>query len=70
MIFKLQLPLASNEDAPPALLYNEDRSILHFVPVTPEVKELFADGEYKIYIKGRLKRGTVLIDEIVGEQEW
>lgn len=67
-IFKVQKPVGG---APhPALIYNEDRSILGEVPMTPELTTLMK-GSYKIYVKGYIDDdGMLFIDEKVNNQIW
>lgn len=79
MVFKLQRPLMTTEKEPHVLIYNEDRSVEGFLPMTEEVFNLFpesnVDGwaeQYKIFVKGMFDRetGNVDITEITEWQDW
>lgn len=50
-IFKIQMPLSSNDTNPPALIYNEDRSIQGHIEITPELKEAM-DSRPKAFFYG------------------
>ena len=70
-IFKVQIPLVSSHECPPALIYNEDRSILDEVPITSKLRALFPEDVFKIYVHGTIDdAGVVDLNEVVGEQEW
>lgn len=40
-IFKFQKPMGASEEDPPVLIYNEDRTIHEFRPLTEELNKLF-----------------------------
>ncbi len=56
-IYKVQVPLASSEKSPPALVYDEQRKKQIFMPVTDELLE-FMDGEPKKFVFGAVNRKT------------
>lgn len=66
MIVKVQLAL---NGVPSALIYNEDRSLLHQCPAD-DVRELFDPGEVKVYFDAELVSGSLVFLERVGEQPW
>lgn len=73
-IWKLQRPIVGgNYDSNTILevmAYPEDRSRLALIPLPVEqVDKLFGD-ELKIYVRGRVKRGNLVVDEIVEGQPW
>lgn len=75
-IFKLQRPLNTEEGEPDQLLvYNEDGSVISFIPVEDddEIMALFGE-EYKIYVRGRVdpKDGMNMLHiyEVVDNQDW
>ena len=72
MIVKIQLPLDSNEIAPPALVYTEDRSFCQTIPVSPELITLIsAQPVPKIYAYARLwNDGNLQIVRQLEQQSW
>lgn len=48
-IVKVQLPLASNEENPQALVYNHDRTVEGFLPLSVTLLKGFKPGEAKAY---------------------
>ncbi len=69
--WKIQRPLASNEAAPPFLIYNKDRSIQSMPPVTDEILKLFTNGSLKIYVRGVLSEdGTMYVIDVIEDQGW
>ena len=69
-IFKIQLPLASNEPDPPALIYNESRSIERKIRVD-QIEDLFAQGETRIYIEGTVNEdGEIEFHKFVSPRDW
>lgn len=69
-IFKIQIPLSTNERTPKALAYNKDRSKEGMFPVTNELLEL-CDGAVKIFVKGTMESdGKINIKEIADWQDW
>lgn len=67
MIFKFQRPIAPpNGDV---LVYNRDRSVMAQIRMTPELRKFFGSS-LKIYAKGKVVEGNVVVDKRVGEQPW
>lgn len=51
-------------------IYNKNRSVYGELYVkNEEVEELFGD-EYKVYVKGKLENGTLIIEECIEPQKW
>ncbi len=71
MIFKVQLPMATNELEPYSHIYNEDRSIVFSLPVQ-DVEEWFIHHPYKIFVNATYDKSdnSFAIHEIVEDQEW
>lgn len=70
-IFKVQVPLTSNTTSPPALVYNEDRTVLKEIPITSEMMQLFPEGAVKVYVKGTIDRnGDIDLQQRVKDQDW
>ncbi len=73
MIFKIQLPLATNEAIPLALVYNEDRSIKFTTPVE-KVEEWFIHHPFKIFVEAdyfvNFGGKEFIIKEIVEDKDW
>ena len=69
VIVKIQIPLSSNQKNPPALIYNESRTLQEYVAV-----ELVADimlERPKAYFKAHIdKDKKLVIGEEVEEQKW
>lgn len=66
---KVQTPVVSNDDAPPALIYDQTRSVELFVPFQ-EVKDLMA-GSYKKFFKAHFdKEENLIIEKEVGDPGW
>lgn len=66
MIVKVQMPLATNEEEPLALVYNKDRSYRVFMRITPELEKAMGDRA-KVYFKAHYDRenhNTVLGEEM------
>lgn len=69
-IWKLQRPLFTNGDYLEVMAYTEGREQVAMIPFTTElIDEVFGD-EPKVYVKGKVKRGNLVVDEIVEEQPW
>ena len=68
-IFKIQLPISSNEINPPALIYNESRSIELYIRVN-QVKDLFYGSQKKIYVFGEMENNELEFHRIAPEQDW
>lgn len=67
-VVKVQLPQASNEDEPPALVYFVDRKH-HFLPVTDALLNQMG-GRQKRYFKAELHDDGIVIMEPVPDQFW
>lgn len=69
-IWKLQRPLASNEEFPTVMAYTEGKANMAIIPMPEEmIDELFGD-EPKIYARAKVKNGVLNVREIVEEQDW
>lgn len=68
MILKVQLPLASTEINPPALVYNEDQSIYLHLPV--ENVSARMRGRPKVYFYATERDGDLYLDDEAPEQLW
>lgn len=69
MIFKVQIPIATNEPEPKALIYNKHRTIEGMIPVTPDLVKTM-NGDYKAYFTGQFKKGTLTLGDRVEDQDW
>ncbi len=76
MIFKVQIPMATNESIPQALIYNEDRSVRFMCPAE-DVEEWFIEDQYKIYVDADYSvvdadyiHKEFAIHEIVMDKDW
>lgn len=73
-VFKVQRPLMTNAE-PCFLIYNEARDIEGQIPVDncPDVLDLFADGDLKVYVHGTYDPLTGLIhieDTKLDPEDW
>ena len=69
-IVKVQVPLASSEADPPALIYSHDDTIMLEVPCDDEILAKM-DGEDKKYFYYRLdNKGNIELLNEAGEQDW
>lgn len=59
-IVKVQLPLSSNVDNPPALVYNKERTLMQQFPVTKDLKQLMG-GQDKRYFHAALNEKKELV---------
>lgn len=66
--FKLQKPLFTTGE-PECYVYNENRSIELFTPLTEELLELFGN-EHKIYVRGEVHDRVIQVIEVVPDQDW
>ena len=69
MIVKVQVPLSSNEEDPPALVYNKDRSVQHGVPVTWELIDAL-DGKPKAFFYASVRRTRLVLHRKAPWQTW
>lgn len=69
-IVKVQIPLVTSDPTPQVLVYDRDRRLEQYLPMTQEVLDVM-NGETKRYFWARL-RGTELslLNKVVGEQSW
>lgn len=77
MIFKVQLPLETNDENAPALVYNEDKTIITFIPVTEDLLKRMGDGKrpkafFYGEVIGPVEAGntTVYLGEEAPWQDW
>lgn len=69
-ILKVQVPLASNQDNPPCLVYDESRTLMTELHIDPSGL-LWLQGDPKMYVKARLwLDGTMQLVERVEDREW
>ncbi len=69
--WKLQLPLFTNVKPAECLIYNENRTKVGQIPVTPEIEALFPRGMMKIFVRGTMdKWGNVNINRRVPYEDW
>lgn len=71
MVLKIQVPLASNQENPPCLVYDQTRKFRTFVPLTSEIKRLLK-GDPKGYFEAKIQPGTGEFEIIkrVSPQQW
>lgn len=69
MIFKLQRPLATNLETPYILIYDQTRKIERFVIYDEETAKIFGDLP-KVYVEGKIRDNTLIVDRVVPEQDW
>jgi len=69
-IVKVQVPLASNEDNPPALIYSHDDSIMTSVPVDDELLAKMEGEDKKYFYFRRHEDGQIELLNEAGNQDW
>lgn len=73
VIWKLQRPLASSDQAHPWLMYSRGRKAEGVIPdveIDNDVRAMMGD-DYKIYVEGTIgKDGKVSIIRRVADQDW
>ena len=70
MIVKIQRPLGSNEENPPALVYNESHSFETMIPMAA-LEHLFGQANPEvIYHKAKRIKGGLQIGKRVAAQPW
>ncbi len=69
MIVKIQRPLSSNEDNPPALIYDKDKTVEIFVDFTPELREVLKD-KVKVYCEAEMSHGEIVLTRVINDQPW
>lgn len=68
-VYKVQLPIVSTEDNPPALVYNRTRSVRFVVLVTARLLDRMA-GEPKAFFYGTVRGTQLTIVKPAPWQEW
>jgi hypothetical protein len=68
-IVKVQRPLVSNSQDPPALIYNENRSVIMYYPMDAELKRILGT-ELKVYWWAHIEGDTLHLDKPAEEQDW
>ncbi len=58
-IFKIQLPITSSEEYPPALVYTRGKAIVGEVIIDEDLKKLFPPGVNKVFAEGTYIDGMV-----------
>lgn len=66
---KIQRPVVSNQENPPALVYNKDRSVEFFTPFDTDLAALMGD-ELKIFAIVKLFGGKAEFVRRAPWQEW
>jgi hypothetical protein len=69
MIVKVQLPLASSEVHPKALVYDETRTIEVQVPITDALRKRM-DGSPKRFFEAEVKAGALALGREVEDPGW
>lgn len=70
MIVKIQRPVATTDGEPRLYAYDRNRRFEAFLPWTPDLDHLFADGSYKVYHVARERNGKLEIGRRVEEPDW
>lgn len=69
MIVKVQLPLASDAETAPALLYNKDRSVLmHVMPSRGLLSKM--KGRPKVFFNADLVGDSIELGDETKPQDW
>lgn len=69
-IWKLQRPLFTNGDYCEVLAYTYGKERQAFIRFTEkEIEQVFGD-EVKVYVAATVKRGNLVIEDLVEEQDW
>ena len=69
-IYKVQVPLASNEVPPLALVYNEKRNHEGLFPVTDDLLKIMK-GRHKAFFHGQMQPdGKILFGQEAKWQHW
>lgn len=69
-IWKLQRPLASNEESPLVMAYTKKKTSMAMMPMPNEMVEEIFGEELKIYVKARIVNGILKVKRRVEDQEW
>lgn len=68
-IVKVQMPLASNADDPPALCTNEDKSFVSQLTVTDDLRAVMMHRA-KAFFVAELYEGSVVLQDEVADPGW
>lgn len=69
MIVKVQLPLATNEATPKALIYNQSRNFEIFHGITPHIREKMA-GRPKAFFEMDITQDEPIFVRELPDQGW
>lgn len=69
-IWKLQRPLFSTEEIPSVMAYTKNKKYTAMVPMSDEQMDDLFGEELKIYIKGSVKNGVIIVKHRVEDQDW
>ena len=69
MIVKVQRPLSSNAENPPALVYDQGRTFQKFLPMTGDLAALIGH-EPKAYFEAQIVAGLVVLGKRIPPQPW
>lgn len=71
-VYKAQWPLSTNMGQPMVLIYDEPkRKEEYYLSATPEVrKTIFQDKYIRVYFRGRIEAGNVIVDRFVRRSGW
>jgi hypothetical protein len=68
IIVKVQLPLAGDQTR--ALVYNQDRSVIQMLPISPELLDKFGPEEVKAYCYAEVDRDGFVLMGRAPDQAW
>lgn len=66
---KVQLPLASTDQHPKALIYTEDRGIEFFAPITEDLVEVMG-GDVRAFFLAEIEDGDLVLKERLQGDGW
>lgn len=69
LVVKVQLPLFSSGENPPALVYNEDRTVECYCPVTPDLVRAM-EGQKRAFFRASICDGVLELSAPLEEQGW
>jgi hypothetical protein len=70
LIVKVQLPITTNQEVPHMFIYNKDRSVELFTPVTERFANELKKFPHKGYYKAVLVKDGVRIGDQIKAQDW
>lgn len=70
MLCKVQIPIASNDPTPLALIYNRDRSFMTHVPICDELKKRMRGSLKEFFHAKKKPDGSVELLERATWQNW